>query len=327
MQQKYKVSAFPTFLFFSPDGEIVHKNLGGKTVKSFIKMAEEATSPDYQYFTLLANYKKGQLGYAKMPYLANLSKLLNDNDIASQIAADYMRGYLNKLSRDSFCSKDNLTFIGIFSNIIQSKDPVFYYYYQASLKIDSIMGRKGYAQQCADAVIIKEEITPSLDLAKISGKKPDWSAMAQTIEMKYDNSYAKRILINVKPGFYFYKKDWANYATSLVELMESRQLNDFMGLGGSVYLNNIAWEVFQYSNNKAELFEALKWSERCLKLDTMSSFTPGNMDTKANLLYKAGMTAEAIATEKKVIILKPDDRGYKVILLKMEKGLPTWPGN
>src|SRR5580658_553523 len=38
LAQQYKITAYPSFLFFSPDGEILHRDLGFRDVKGFIDM-------------------------------------------------------------------------------------------------------------------------------------------------------------------------------------------------------------------------------------------------------------------------------------------------
>ena len=42
LQETYRVEAFPTFLFVSPDGRLIHKAVGKKDAKTFIGIAREA---------------------------------------------------------------------------------------------------------------------------------------------------------------------------------------------------------------------------------------------------------------------------------------------
>ncbi len=70
IKQKYSVTSFPTFLFFSPEGELVHKGIGYMHSSGFIPLADDARTPDRQYYTLIRNYKAGKKNYIQLPYLA-----------------------------------------------------------------------------------------------------------------------------------------------------------------------------------------------------------------------------------------------------------------
>ncbi len=61
-QSLYAVTAFPTYLFFNPDGKIVHKAIGFMDAEKFIDEAKNSLMPANQYFTVLAKYKEGKLG-------------------------------------------------------------------------------------------------------------------------------------------------------------------------------------------------------------------------------------------------------------------------
>src|SRR5882724_5032774 len=53
LKAMYKVSALPTYLFFSPDGNAVHRETAYKPVREFIKIASDAITPQRQFYTLL----------------------------------------------------------------------------------------------------------------------------------------------------------------------------------------------------------------------------------------------------------------------------------
>ena len=98
IKQQYKVSEFPTYLFFSPDGKIVHRYLYALPDSLFLKVAKNALDPERQYYTLLENYQIGKKNYPRMNYLADISKRIGEDSIANIIATDYLHNYLNNLS-------------------------------------------------------------------------------------------------------------------------------------------------------------------------------------------------------------------------------------
>lgn len=95
-------------------------------------------------------------------------------------------------------------------------------------------------------------------------------------------------------------------------------------------LNNKAWHLFKTSTDPEELQAAIAWMERVLQ-QPEDAVIAANLDTYANLLYKVGRVAEAIAWEERARKLageanSPDEAaGYQAVLDKMKEGVPTWP--
>ncbi len=94
----YKVNSFPTFLYFSPSGKILHKDIGGLGEEDFLTNAGKVFNPDNQYYTLLNNYISGKRQYATMAKLASSAVYFGDIDMAKKIGIDYIDNYLNKKS-------------------------------------------------------------------------------------------------------------------------------------------------------------------------------------------------------------------------------------
>ena len=86
-------------------------------------------------------------------------------------------------------------------------------------------------------------------------------------------------------------------------------------------LNNCAFEIFKYSNQKKELSEALSWIDRAL---SMKAYQATELDTKANLLYKLNRKSEAIILEEQSLCLAPSDKDIQENYEKMKNGQPTW---
>ncbi|HEY2974609.1 MAG TPA: insulinase family protein [Pyrinomonadaceae bacterium] len=191
----------------------------------------------------------------------------------------------------------------------------------------------GYSYEFVDR-IIGEEINPMLypggkPRALDDNWKPDWNEITGLVAKKYDARVADLVVSKAKVGWYQLKKQWPEYTSNLVKNIETYGT----GREGDVnafLLNNYAWDVFQYSNNKAELTAAISWLERILRTDPENL---NSIDTYANLLYKIKRTDEAITLESKGMDLaaaKNDEKELKIFretLDKMKKGQPTWPNN
>lgn len=96
-----------------------------------------------------------------------------------------------------------------------------------------------------------------------------------------------------------------------------RQLEARRILRAPVELNSAAWNVFEYSKDRAVLMKALLWSQTSIKLDPKAEF----YDTLAHLLYRLEFYYEAEQTQLKAIALaKSAGRSperYKEALAKM----------
>lgn len=109
--QNYRVNAYPTFLFFGPDGKPLHKATGSLDVKGFIQLAMDAQNPDKQYYSILNNFQPGKLDTAEEKGLA---RGFHDSDkqLAGAIAADY----LTRIPQEDLNKIDNGIFMVEFSD-------------------------------------------------------------------------------------------------------------------------------------------------------------------------------------------------------------------
>jgi tetratricopeptide (TPR) repeat protein len=177
-----------------------------------------------------------------------------------------------------------------------------------------------YTRRIIDFIITKEEITPFLKSAYVSGLNPAWEGMGKKIAAKYGVFNVDRVILLAKVRWYEARKDWRDFTRALIE-----QVNKY-GVGSELvefYLNNNAYKIFLHSNDPSELNDALSWSNRAIHLNKKAN--ANIMDTNANLLYKLGKVSEAILMETKAFELAPNDSIIKSDLEKMKSGEPTWP--
>lgn len=328
---RYKVTAFPTFLFFSPDGRILHKEVGARKADDFLTLTSDATDPKKQFYTLLDHFRRGNLDFELMPSLAWMARALKENDIANAVARDYLDNYIYRLNDKELYTRKNIQFI---ANFIQDpKEKGFNLFYHDSDRVDKIMDRKGYSQGEVDYLIAREEIDPRIWRdGSPATDAPDWDRIHFIVREKYGSNYADRTVLNAQLRWYSYKKEWPELARYSIEKMEKYGL-DTAG-AGKLLLNNMMWEViFLHIHDVAILNKAIGFQAMIVK--TYPDFLNG-LDTYANLLYKAGRTREAIAWEEKALKLEEDNalrfkrapaKEYQETLEKMKKGVPTWSQN
>ena len=357
IMQEYNVNVFPTFLFFTPKGEIVHREIGYKNVAGFIGISTNAMNPDKQYYSLLAKYNQGNLDTAYMKGLARTANTLGYKELAGKIADVY----INRLPEDYLYTPDNIWFMIEFTST--SKDRGFSVFRNHADEIHKSVNEidaenlKGILEN----IIYKEEIAPYVN-SRNGG--PDWSKM-ELNSKKYD-SLGEEAYKTHKPGIVFtsaiepaLKKDpdWSKilpvikkqhagkgeeflvgssvvyYLNSGLVSGASNDCKNFMASATYYFqkyyshltadpLNTWAWTIFQRSADKKELSTALVWSDSCLKLSPKPD--AGYFDTYANLLYKLGKSEDALNWEKKAIVLAPDDKAIQDNFSKMKNSERTW---
>lgn len=301
----YRVNAFPTYLFFDPNGKLVHRALGSSEADKFLAKARDAMNPEKQYYVLLEQYNKGKKAPAFLLKVAEASLEANDMENAKMISKKYLA-----TQKDKF-TKENIEFIDKFTH--STKDEGFTLILNNSAKFDAIMG-EGAANTKLTQIVEYDEIFPII--FKNAGSAPDWEAITTNLTAKYPK-HAPEAISAGKVIFYQNTRDWNNFQTAVQDHMKM-----YGSKANPAELNNYAWTVFENCKDMTCVAEALEWSKRSFK----DNNTPGFIDTYANILYKLGKTDEAITWEEKALALAADGdkKGYQDVIDKMKKGEKTW---
>jgi thioredoxin-related protein len=301
----YKVNVFPTYLFFDPNGKLVHRAIGSSEADQFLAKAKDAVNPEKQYYVMLDKFKSGK---KDPPFLFNLAKASQeayDMENAKVIAKEYLA-----TQKDMF-TKDNVEFIDKFTQ--STKDRGFALILNNPAKYDAIKGA-GAANTKLVEVIEYDEVFPKL--FKRNAPAADWDALTADLKTKYPHQVSEVVAAS-KVMLYQNTRDWNKFEVAV---------QDYMKLYGSkatpMQLNNYAWTVFENCKDMTCVKDALEWSKRSFK----DNNTPGFIDTYANILYKLGQKEEAITWEEKAIALADEasKKGYQEVADKMKKGEKTW---
>jgi thiol-disulfide isomerase/thioredoxin len=320
--QVYKINGYPSLLYFSPEGKIVHRFLGAVGDSLFIALSKNALSPDKQYYTLIERYASGIRDYSKMPYMVKYAKDMGENDLANSIAKDYIYNYLDTVNVSELNTKRNLEFVTFFfSRYLRSSDRVFQFIYHNSEHVDQVVDFKGLSRSKVLDVIDREDIAPKLwKDGKPIMDNPDWSQLTNDISKKYGKDYAGRAVISAKIRWYGFRHDWHNLAICHVTEIDQFGL-DTVGVNAG-FFNNMIWiDFFEHCTDSVLLNRAITWMEGLIK---NSPSNPEYLDTYANLLYKAGRVSDAIVWEERAVSFDSDNKSIQENLGKMKTGVPTW---
>jgi thioredoxin-related protein len=338
---EYRIEAYPTFIFLSPAGIVVHKETGYKDVLDFLKIAQIAIEPGNkykdpykEYDRLVWDYKHGVQHYDSMLYMIKTA-LKFDTTLVQPLLKSYT-DYLMTLSVEKRYTKENIEFWSQF--VLSSKTRAFNFFYRDGAKIDKVMKQKGYAAAEVDKTIFNELIisfmkeqnkNKSLALTGmyVGGtiQKPDyseanWKALTRIIREKFNRQCAKRNVLAAR--IEWYKRHNNAYLFTKYSLLKFKKYPP-APKQKMVYINDVGWNAFLHVTDKKMLTEVISYTQYEAKKALKNCFL---LDTYANLLYKVGRKEDAIAWEQKAIeVAKAPFLGdYKIIKEKMNRGEPTY---
>ena len=314
---EYNINEYPTYLFFSSDGTLIHKGKGFKKNAEFLDMARKASDSNWQYYTLLDKYLKGDRDKKRWAYLATTARSLGENKISEMISKDFIDNYLLDLCESELFTSENIKFVFSFTNSSMSKS--FLFIFQNMKKLDSVLNIRNYSSSYIDKIIKKEEINPYLNCLG-SGLEPDWNKIGNRIKNVYGDNLSRRNILLAKIDWY-YNRDWSKYISYGIQRIKEYPL-DTTTATSTVILNNIAWDgILLHSKDKTQIKTAIDWMEGVVRRNPSSSIV---LDTYANLLYKIGRIGDALKAEERASFYSPHSKIYNETLNKMIRGEPTW---
>jgi thioredoxin-related protein len=309
IEASYNIRAYPTFLYFNPDGQLVHRTEGStRNAAEFILNTKNAMNPDRQYYAMMEKFRSGSRDTIMLESLMNLA-IQNENGF---LADSVIRAWLPLIK--NVYTTDRLQMIAQIA--IEPGTPEFDLFYHNGEKIDRLF-KPGYSENIVMNAVIQHNQS-IMTAFNDSTSTPDWNKITMEITAQYGASLAHQIVTSVKPVYYKKNKNWELYIRNLLPF-----LKEYEPKLDPIDLNNGAWDIFQYSSGIDDLNYALSLSER--SMDSQKN-NPTFMDTYANLLYKLGRKTEAIVKETEALNLtEPSDRpGYQETLDKMKSGAKTW---
>lgn len=290
--KKYKVQAYPTFLFINGDGELVHRGVGGRPAADFIALGESASDPTMQLLGLEKQYNDGERGG---DFMTRYAAALQDGGMDVAKVADEYLGSL-----DSYDDKEIMSFI-----------------YETTSKPT----QKGFAIMADNLEAYYNEFGKAKVMQKIDYalKRAHFSSLTKMAEMyeKYLPEEAERLTARHKMEYYMYARSndaqekFFDAAIAYYDKYEADNWNE---------LNAVAWHVYETSDDEAQLKAACAWAEKSVKMDANYA----NLDTMAAVCFKLGKKRKAKKWANKAIAAAEksgDDASSTKELLKQIKAL------
>ncbi|WP_276089830.1 thioredoxin fold domain-containing protein [Pedobacter sp. JY14-1] len=303
---KYEVSAFPTILIFNTSAELAGKILGFRDANELIAEAKKIIEDSEAFEPKYRAYLAGKNDSAYVKALVVEADRIGRKGLAHTLA----QKYINNLSESELFKPHNLVFTYVHTS--KSTDRGFKIFRNQAKKADDIFGPKFRrpSKRLVDKIIYGEEIEP---YAK-SGNA-DWEKILSTIKKKYE-ALDDEYYYGIRMYYASENKLWDEFG-KFYALYYKTAFNH-----SAYHINNISWWVAQYVNDPSVLDVAvntMKYNNEHYDMDNA-----GAWDTYANLLYKAGRKAEAIAAQEKAVELSKNGKEFVDTLEKMKAGAKIW---
>lgn len=281
LQNKYGVSAYPTYLFINGDGEIVHKIVGSMPAAEFMNEAVKALKPESTAFGLAKKFNGGDHSEATaLAYMEALDKAYEANKMGSAAKI-----YFDGLPASSLLEAHNWELAQKYLNNPSSKAFAYLYANQAEL------GKK-YG---ADKVNMYFQRTMNMSVYAI---KRAYEKKVETDEAAEKSAAIRKILSN---GTSYSKPILAQL--DLIASAANGQWDKFISRTDAVWndldFQNKAGFVIGAANDivtsapKNYYKHALRWADQVERSNPNLFASIQLADLRKRALKKQGKTAEA----------------------------------
>lgn len=167
-KEKYRVDAYPTYLFFNPSGKVVHRFQGPLEVDNFIKEVDNTFNPEKAFYDLKRKYEKGTKDEKTL-----FEFIYASYKAMGEVNQDLLEDYFD--TQDDYLSKKNWQILDEF--VLDIKIRPFRYLTANKEKFYPVYG--------------KDTVEKKIYLTKMSyySKKEDWKNYA-TVATTYAEKYS-----------------------------------------------------------------------------------------------------------------------------------------
>jgi len=320
----YNIVSYPTYLFFNPQGQMVHVIRGkNDDADAFITDAKKALDPKTQYLVLKKQYESGKRGADFLRSLAQVSQTAGDPKFSPLAINIYLKTQKDLLTNEHL----NM----IIRNTNRTTEPGFNVMLNHPEKVDSL-AHPGFSRNMVNTIIFNEMVLTEI---KTNGKvinhgggiimyegldkrNVNWDLISDKLRPSYPGKVDELVLYS-QLNHYQWIKDWP----SLAKTVES-YVSNYGGVMPSILWDRYANTCFLSCPDSTVLLTALQWAKRNVEVENLET-KMHFLYTLSNLHYKIGNTEEAIKIGEVVVTHFGKDSRYNATLEKMKNGLKTWP--
>lgn len=264
LAMKYRISAFPSILYFTPEGRLVYRTVGYREIEAFMTDGHDALNREKQF-----NHPGDPLNLdPEFPefYKNSFRKGKEREWPEQQIVTDFLEIQEDLFSEKSWAVMSRFS-LGKVQEEFFLENMARYRKYYGDVEVDRKFGNLVYEYV---RLSVKEKNVSHLDdgigILKRYGNPEDTASQASAYRVHY----------------YKQVSDWENYARLAIRAVET--LDPQAGT-----LNDYAWTFYENVEDRDALNRAVEWMGSLISKHPEYSY----IDTYAALLFKVGRVQEA----------------------------------
>jgi len=274
LREKYDIFFYPTFLFITSDGTLVHRKAGYQSAPKLLNLGKTAVDPEKRLSAFDTRYANGDRDPKFLMKYTNIKKAAMDGT-HDDIALEYLK------TQEDWNTKRNLIFI--YRNVNDTDSELFDYI----VKNKSVFEKEFGAPKVAGKIenLIYQKIYDADGNA-------DLEALDKSFAKVYPPEQAAQSSARFRLNYFLEKKSSEKYADTAIKYYDKYPPRD------PSELTDVAFNFYELDvSNKKHLKKAVKWTKGAIKTDP--SYL--NYESLAGLYYRLGKKRKARKCAKKAI--------------------------
>ncbi|MBI1226411.1 MAG: DUF255 domain-containing protein [Bacteroidetes bacterium] len=291
LKAQYAVKVFPTYLFISPEGKVIHRIVGAHTDgNDFFDWSKMAVTPGQSYAELEQRYKNGERNPAMMFDYMKVLRMAGQKEKEAEIT----RNYLSLMTKDHFMDKTYWSAVKLFLDNPTSRE--FRIILDNREEIGEAIGLEEVDAKIYET--IDAQIKSNRGFISYEGHLFDTKAEQELIEILENANIPRRneLLARTKAARYIRNGDLYKLAYMVDAIIDFRILEGYPDFNSD--LDYYAVTIQKLALDDSLFRMALGWSEYVCKHESKPTERAIYLKTKALLLEKLGRESEAALAKK-----------------------------
>jgi thioredoxin-related protein len=264
LARKYKVRAYPSFLFVDSNGELVHRGIGYQPVNQFLSLGRAASDTENGIGSLDKRFKRGE---RDPEFLYNLAKMKIDMmDVGhKKVVAAYLE------TQEDWTSEKAMELI--YFTVDDVNSDMFKFFADNKVSFEQMMGKENMQNKVFDLAVqqvFQGEMTP------------DFAKGEETIRRFYPE-IAQKSTMQMKINYHHNNGDFQKFAETTAAYFDQYPSDNYQEL------NSYAWAFYESVDDKKMIKKAIGWAKKSIDLNEEYY----NLDTAAALYAKLNKKGKA----------------------------------
>ena len=299
LAMKYRVTGFPSYLIFSPEGKLVYRTIGYQKVPDFMANLQNAITPEKQQQFL------GVSNVVDLDFPDFYRNAFAGNGKRSRPDSGVVEAFFD--NHQTWTDEIAFSVLSKFDAPEKVKE-----YFLSNIELY----RQLYSIEVEDLVsgLIYRKMSEAIK-NKDKEKANEVYAMVDNYMKEGKSEFKQSLLLQYLSQTY----DWSNFTREFQHILNKE------GYENTSMINNYSWEIYKKCEDQNAILKASVWMKKVIETDPQYM----HLDTYAALLYKSKNYKEAKIYAKKAIKTgkksKEDVKETKELLEKIIKAMKHKP--